>query len=329
MTDRNIAIEEFLQANGQGSALRKPLAGDASVRRYERLIGGMVPAILMDSSPELLDISPFVRLATWLKQQGLSAPLVFASDADTGLVLMEDFGDDLFSSILTLSDGRGAGDCLADELTLYSSAIDLLLRLQELTPPDGLPPYDDEKMLSEVALLTEWYASRLSDGSKQDFLDIWRALLPSARIGGDVLVYVDYHADNLIWLPKRDGLERVGLLDFQDGRLGPPAYDLVSLLEDARRDVSPEFAELMIQRYLSGRPDLEVEAFRTAYAILGAQRNCKILGLFSRLSTRDGKSSYLDLQDRVLGHLTRDLSHPALATLAAWFDRHIELNIAS
>ena len=329
MTDRDAVIEKFLEANGHGRALRKPLAGDASVRRYERLIGGMVPAILMDSPPERLDIGPFVHLATWLKQQGLSAPLIFASDPEAGLILMEDLGDDLFSAILNLSDGREAGDRLADEITLYSTAIDLLHRLQKLTPPEGLPVYDDEKMLSEVSLLTEWYASRLSDGSKQDFLDIWQGLMPLVRVGSDVLVYVDYHADNLIWLSGRQDLERVGLLDFQDGRTGPPAYDLVSLLEDARRDVSPEFAELMIQRYLSGRPDLDTEAFRTAYAILGAQRNCKILGLFSRLAIRDGKSAYLDLQDRVLGHLKRDLNHPALATLAAWFDRHIELNIAS
>ena len=329
MTDRDAVIEKFLEANGHGRALRKPLAGDASVRRYERLIGGMVPAILMDSPPERLDIGPFVHLATWLKQQGFSAPLIFASDPDAGLVLMEDLGDDLFSAILNLSDGREAGDRLADEITLYSTAIDLLLRLQELTLPDGLSHYSDHKMLSDASLLTEWYAPRLSDGAKQDFLDIWRGLLPSARVGGDVLVYFDYHVDNLIWLPKRQDLKRVGLLDFQDGRIGPPAYDLVSLLEDARRDVSPELAELMIQRYLSGRPDLDLKAFRSAYTILGAQRHCKVLGQFSRLATRDGKSSYLDLQDRVLAHLTRNLNHPALATLAAWFDRHIELNIAS
>lgn len=329
MTDRNATIEHFLEINGQGGALRAPLAGDASVRRYERLRGGMSPAILMDAPPEALDIRPFVQIATWLKQAGFTTPVIFASDADAGLVLMEDLGDNLFSALLRPDAGRDEGDLLADDVALYATAVDVLLGLQEQTPPEGLPRYDDDKMLAEVALLTEWYGKHLSEGAKQDYLDIWRELLPATRVGQDSFVYVDYHADNLIWLPDNDGRERVGLLDFQDGRLGPPVYDLVSLLEDARRDVSPGLAAIMIQRYLSGRPDLDTEAFRTAYAVLGAQRNCKILGLFSRLATRDGKPAYLTLQDRVRAHLQQDLAHPHLATLAAWFERHIVLNIAS
>ncbi len=329
MTDRSAAIEHFLDVNGQGRALRGPLAGDASVRRYERLRGGTAPAILMDAPPYLLDTAPFVRLAAWLKQGGFSAPLIFAADADLGLVLMEDLGDDLFSTVLRPGDGQAAGDLLAEEMALYGTAIDVLLALQDQTPLNGLPPYDDEKMLTEAALLTEWFAPRLSEGAKRDYLDIWRDLLPVTRAGAACFVYVDYHADNLLWLPERDGLERVGLLDFQDGRLGPPAYDLVSLLQDARRDVPPDLASLMIQRYLSGRPDLDALAFHHACAVLGAQRNCKILGLFSRLAARNGKTSYLAFQDRVLGHLKRDLATPVLATLAAWFDRHVALNIAS
>lgn len=328
MTERDIAIDDFLKSNGQSLALRKPLAGDASVRRYERLIGGMVPAILMDAPPDLLDIEPFIRLATWLKQQGFSAPLIFASDADLGAVLMEDLGDDLFSALLDMAD-EPVGDRLAEEITLYGTAIDVLLGLQALTPPDGLPAYDDNKMLSEVSLLTEWFAPRLSDTAKQNYQDIWRDLLSKTHVGEDCLVYVDYHADNLIWRPDREGMERVGLLDFQDARLGPPIYDLVSLLEDARRDVPSDIAELMVQRYLSGRPGIDADGFREAYAILGAQRNCKILGLFSRLATRDNKPSYLALQDRVLGHLQQNLTCSSLATLAAWFDDHIALNIAS
>ncbi len=329
MTGRKAAIERFLKANGQGSALRAPLQGDASARRYERLRGGTASAILMDAPPDVLDSAPFVRLAGWLQQQGFSAPLIHAADADLGLVLMEDLGDDLFSTVLRADVGQDQGDLLADEVTLYGTAVDVLLTLQEQTPPEGLPPYDDEKMLSEVGLLTEWFAPRLSEGAKRDFIDTWQELLPVTRAGAACFVYIDYHADNLLWLPERGGLERVGLLDFQDGRLGPPVYDLVSLLQDARRDVSPGLVDLMIQRYLSGRPDLDADTFRNAYAVLGAQRNCKILGLFSRLASRDGKTSYLALQDRVLGHLKHDLAHPALATLAAWFDRHVALNIAS
>lgn len=325
MSERNVQIERFLKVNGQGRALRGPLAGDASARRYERLRGGLCPAVLMDAPPDLLDVEPFVRIGRWLRKEDFSAPLIFAADLEAGLVLMEDLGNDLFSVVLK-PDGAGRQVDAAD---LYGAAIDALIALQRRAPPDGLPAYDREKMLAEVALLTEWYAPSLSQAAKQNFLGIWQELLPATRTGPDTFVYVDYHADNLLWLPEREGLARVGLLDFQDGRLGPPAYDLVSLLEDARRNVPPDLALAMIERYLAAQPDLDSEEFRTAYALLGAQRNCKILGLFSRLAKRDSKTSYLALQDRVRGHLQRDLDHPRLATLAAWFDSHIELNIAS
>lgn len=328
MTDRKATIERFLEVNGQGGALRMPLAGDASMRRYERLRNGPEHAVLMDAPPDSQDIAPFLAIADWLRKQGFSAPRIMASDVDAGLVLMEDLGDDLFNKVLQDREESDAGDRLVDEIALYGSAIDVLLALQDLPPPEGLPAYDDDKMLTEVALLTEWYAPHLSEGAKQDYQEIWRDLLPSVRVGPAALVYVDYHADNLLWLSSREGLQRVGLLDFQDGRIGPMAYDLVSLLEDARRDVTPGLATLMIDRYLSGRPDLDAEALHGAYAVLGAQRNCKILGLFSRLANRDGKTAYLALQDRVLSHLQRDLTKPGLASLAAWFDRHIVLNIA-
>ncbi len=303
--------------------MRKRLAGDASARRYERLIGGPMPAVLMDCPPERLDVRPFLDIAKWLRQAGFTAPLVLGADAGEGLVLMEDLGDALFSRVLAADPRR------VDEEELYGIAVDLLVALQALEPPAWLPAYNDEVMLEEVGRFTKWYASRLGERAKADYLDIWRSLLPSARVGVDAFVYVDYHADNLLWLPGRHGLARVGLLDFQDGRLGPPAYDLVSLLEDARRDVPPDLAERMIARYLAARPALDEDAFRTSYAVLGAQRNCKILGLFSRLAIEEGKTRYLDLRDRVRAHLQRDLAHPALAALAAWFDDNIALNIAS
>lgn len=321
MTDRTATMEKFLQVNGQGRALRKRLAGDASVRRYERLVGGAAPAVLMDCPPDLLDVGPFIRVARWLRGSGLSAPLILAADEEAGLVLMEDFGDDLFSRA---ADAR----CVGEDV-LYGAAVDVLVALQALDPPADLPAYDDDKMLEEVGRFTKWYASRISDRAKADYLEIWRELLPAVRVGEDAFVYVDYHADNLLWLPEREGLAKVGLLDFQDGRLGPPAYDLVSLLEDARRDVSPGLALAMIERYLQARPDLDPDAFRTSYAVLGAQRNCKILGLFSRLAVEENKPQYLALQDRVRSHLQKDLAKSGLAALAAWFEDHIALNIAS
>ena len=279
----------------------------------------------MDCPPERLDVRPFLRIATWLRQAGLCpAPLIFAADEEAGLVLMEDLGDDLFSRVCA----RHEDDAVETEL--YGAAVDVLVAMQALDPLPDLPAYDDDKMLEEAARFIRWYAPDLSDPAKADYLDIWRELLPLVRVGPAALVYVDYHADNLLWLEKRSGLDVVGLLDFQDGRLGPPAYDLVSLLEDARRDVRPALAEAHDRALSSGaRPDLDAAAFRISYAVLGAQRNCKILGLFSRLAAEEGRTQYLALQDRVLGHLQRDLRHPALATLAAWFDDNLALKIAS
>jgi aminoglycoside/choline kinase family phosphotransferase len=316
MAERPAAIDAFLDAHGFGRATRAPLAGDASVRRYVRLTGGPRSAVLMDAPPATLDVRPFLEVAHWLRKRGLSAPEVIAADAAGGLVLLEDLGDDLFSRVL--ADRR-------IEPLLYRTAVDLLAILHQATPDLALPPYDDAWLVREAALLVEWYAPDLGAAAAAEYLAIWRDLLPAARVGDDRFVYVDYHADNLLWLPARPGLARVGLLDFQDARLGPTAYDLVSLLEDARRDVDPGLADAMVQRYLNARPDLNADAFRAAYALLGAQRNAKILGLFTRLARRDGKPHYLDLLPRVRAHLTRDLRRPFLAPLRRWFARHLQL----
>ena len=307
-----IETEHFLQRYGYGGATRAALAGDASARRYERLIGGPKPAVLMRCPPQIR-VEPFLSVASWLHRWRMSAPEVFAIDAGSGQVLLEDLGDDLFSRVLA----RGG-----DERGLYEAAVDLLVKLQRWPPPEDLPAYDDAWLLREALLLPEWYAP---DAPVEDYRAIWEELLPHARVGADGFVYVDYHADNLLWLPGRKGHARIGLLDFQDARLGPPAYDLVSLLEDARRDVPPELANAMVDRYLAARPDLDPQAFRAAYAVLGAQRNAKILGLFSRLARRDGKPAYLALLPRVAGHLKRDLAHPLLAPLRAWCDLHLQL----
>ena len=320
MTEREARIADFLARHGFGDAARTPLAGDASARRYERLRGGPRPALLMDAPPEHMDSRPYLEIAAWLAGLGLSAPQVIAAEPEQGLAVIEDLGNDLFSQVLT------AGT--ADEALLYEAAVDVLLRLQAATPP-ALPRYDDAWLLAEAELLIEWFAPDLPAAVAADYRAIWRDLLPRARVGSECFVYVDYHADNLLWLPEREGLARIGLLDFQDARVGPPAYDLVSLLEDARRDVAPALAAAIIHRYLLRRPDLEPQAFMTAFAVLGAQRNAKILGLFSRLARRDGKPRYLALQPRVLRYFERDLAHPALAPLATWCRHHLGIGARS
>jgi aminoglycoside/choline kinase family phosphotransferase len=315
MTEPVGQLEAFLGAYGFAGAGRAPLAGDASVRRYQRLTGGPRPAVLMTAPPATLDLRPFLVIASWLRLRGLSAPDVIAAEPALGLVLLEDLGDDLFSRMV-VADRRL-------EPLLYETAVDLLVSLHRAVPDPALPRYDDAWLMREAALLVEWYAPDLGAAAAADYLAIWRELLPAARVGANAFVYVDYHADNLLWLPARSGLARVGLLDFQDARLGPCAYDLVSLLEDARRDVDPELAQALVQHYLHARPELDPEAFRTAYALLGAQRNAKILGLFTRLARRDGKSRYLELLPRVCAHYRRDLRHPLLTPLRRWSARHL------
>ena len=320
MTERGSEIEAFLARHGMAGAKRLRLAGDASVRRYERLVGGPQPAVLMDAPPSAIDVRPFLEIARWLRAAGLSAPEVLAADPASGLVLLEDLGDDLFEprpragrrrDPLLRDRGRRAAGCCTGHRRRPRC---------RLTTMPGC-----------CARRSCWSSGTrpgLDAAAKADYRAIWQDLLPAARVGAAGFVYVDYHAANLLWLPARTGLARVGLLDFQDARLGPCAYDLVSLLEDARRDVAPDLAGAMLERYLAARLELDEGAFRAAYALLGAQRNAKILGLFARLASRDRKPRYLDLLPRVRGHLARDLRHPLLGPLARWCASHLQLTAA-
>lgn len=313
MTDRSARIETFLAANGFADARRQPLAGDASARRYERLHGSR-SAVLMDCPPAKLPVRPFLDVQARLSALGFSVPGILAADIAHGFVLLEDLGD------LSFNRAIAAG---ADEERLYDAAVDLLADLQRSTDPTGLPPYDVARFMVELELLVTYSPRDLPSAAADDYRALWRELLDSAFVGPACFVYVDYHADNLHWLDDRAGHRRIGLLDFQDARCGPPAYDLVSLLEDARRDVSPDLRERMIERYHVRRPDLDGPAFRTSFAILGAQRNSKICGLFRRLAFEEGKDRYLDLLPRVEAHLRRDLEHPALTDLRPWYEAHV------
>jgi N-acetylmuramate 1-kinase len=331
MTPRDAAIAEFLAAAGWADARVEPLAGDASNRRYLRLAraGGRAggTAVLMDAPPERgEDVGPFLAVTEWLRGRGLSAPRVLAAEVDAGLLLLEDLGDELFV--------RHVARRPAAERTLYAAAVDLLAGLAAAPPPArigagraamDLAPYDSAVLDREAGLFTGWWlpaVAAVTQGMAADYAGLVAEATAPVAAARDVLVLRDYHAENLLWLPDRTGDARVGLLDYQDALAGHAAYDLVSLLEDARRDTSAELRDGMVARYLAARPETDAEAFRAAYAILGAQRNLKIIGIFARLARRDGKPRYLAMIPRVWQHLQRDLAHPSLATLAAWITRH-------
>ena len=277
-------------------ARRGSLAGDASNRRYERLVLDGRTAVLMDAPPQKgEDIRPFVRIAEFLRACGLSAPQILAQDSENGFLLLEDLGDDLFARVV-VSDP-------AQEMLLYTAATDVLVALHQANPPE-LEPYSPEFMTEMAGLAWRWYQKGIT-GTDAGRAAFETAFLPALRADASeqtALIQRDYHAENLLWLPRRSGVQRVGLLDFQDARTGHPAYDLVSLLKDARRDVSPDVEEAMIRHYIAAT-GWDSGRFRRAYQLLGVQRNLRILGVFARLSLHFGKPHYIDLIPRVWDHL--------------------------
>ena len=316
MSERERERRAFAADAGWGDAAEMPLAGDASARRYARLTQGDGTAVLMDDPPSGHSVAAFVRIAHLLRGMGYSAPEILAADDSHGFALLEDLGDDSFSALL-------AGPASASlERTLYEAATDVLVDLHRQPAPSGLRRYDADWMLDDAKLFLESLADEAADASTAaEFEAAWRGPLEEAAAGLQALCFRDFHAGNLMWLPARDGLGRVGLLDFQDARLGPTAYDLVSLLQDARRDLANGLEGALVMRYLQASTGLDEAAFRTAYAILGAQRAVRIIGVFHRLARRDGKPAYLAHLPRVRGHLDSNLAHPVLAPVRAWFDR--------
>lgn len=321
MAEREATVAAFLAANGWGSARRFPLAGDASFRRYARLRRGGATTMLMDAAPPQEDVRPYVAIAGALRDLGFSAPDILAADLAAGLLLLEDLGDDTYTRLLAKGD---------DETALYALAVDVLIALHRRFDPTpaAAPPYDDGRLLAEAGLLVDWFLPAVTgeetpSAVRENYFDLWRGLFPVARAVPNTLVLRDYHVDNLMRIAGRGGVAACGLLDFQDAVIGPVTYDIVSLLEDARRDVAPALAAAMIARYLAASPALDRAAFEASYAVLGAQRNCKIVGIFTRLSRRDGKPQYLAHIPRVWRLIEQDLRHPALAPMRQWLDRHI------
>ena len=314
MTNRTVLAEALIAQTPWANAVRAPLAGDASNRRYERLTDPDTgkAAVLMDAPPEKgEDVCAFVRISNHLRAVGLSAPEIYAEDAEFGFLLLEDLGDDLFARLLQNKPEL--------ERPLYEAATDVLIALHQ-SPLLPLDSYGPTLMAELATLAVTKYADGITGTPDAEVRDRFERRLEDVlhreTQGPKVLIQRDYHAENLLWLPERDGVQRVGLLDFQCAMLGHPAYDLVSLLQDVRRNVPAGIEMRMVNRYLSAS-GMDEHNFRTAYAVLGAQRNLRILGVFARLGAEYGKPHYVDMIPATWRHLMRDLEHPALAPVAS------------
>ncbi|MBE2276592.1 MAG: phosphotransferase [Rhodobacteraceae bacterium] len=314
MTQRDAEKQAFLQAAGWGAARRMHLAGDASARRYERLDRGGDAAVLMDAPPGCGDdAADFLRIADHLAGLGLSPPAVLHADVPRGLVLLEDLGDGLVNTLVAADPGR--------ERPLLTLAAEVLLHLQSAPPPiqpPDLPDLSAADWAATTAIAAEVYA-RAVTGTAPEAAPITVALAAALAAHADgprVLILRDYFGGNLLWLPQRRGLARLGLLDFQLAQMGQPEYDLVSLLQDARRDIAPETETAVIARFANARGQTAA-GIAPAIATLGALRALRILGVFARLCLVAGKPGYLAHLPRVWGQLQRNLAHPALAELHA------------
>jgi aminoglycoside/choline kinase family phosphotransferase len=307
-------LDEFLKSHGWEGSVVTPVAGDASFRRYFRVASATRgKAILMDAPPPHEDPRPFIHIAQYLNGHQFRAPAIFATDLSRGLLLIEDFGDRRMREHLD--------DHPEDEAAVYRAAIDAIVRLAQ-TPAVQAQPYDMATYMREVQLLSEWYMPAMGISfDARAFDQLWTDALAPLADYQKVTVLRDYHAENIMLL--EDGQQ--GIIDFQDALVGHPAYDLVSLLQDARRDVSPALeAEMLAYYHAKAKPGADFDAH---YALLGAQRNTKIIGIFTRLWKRDGKARYLSFLPRMWALLERDLAHPALAPVKLWFDTHIPLDI--
>jgi len=309
MTDRKAEIDRFLSTTQWAAAKRQVIAGDASNRRYLRLHQpDDTTAILMDAPPSAGEtVLPFIQIADHLRAAGLSAPEILAQNLNDGFLILEDFGDALFADLMATDPSQ--------EIPLYRAAADVLLHLHLQDPKHDLPHCGTSWLTSMIDPVFQWYAPEASAYDVAAFKALFRGLAEDVAAHPSVVILRDYHVQNLLLLPDRDGVKQVGILDFQDAMLGHPAYDLVSILQDARRDVSPD-TEAAILNYFLTQTTTDEADFRKAYAVLGVQRNLRILGIFARLCLQDGKAQYVDFIPRVWRYVLRNLEHPALVDLA-------------
>lgn len=354
--DREEVKIAFLKAAGLGAAERRPLPGDASTRRYERLILPSGASLMLMDAPPLAESPPcdpswtpaeraaagwnalarlaagrvdaFAAIAAHLRGLGLSAPVVEALDAAQGLAVIEDFGEGVFARLI----GTGT-----DEPDLYFTAVDVQARLHDAPPPgvlsvDGftwpLQIYDATALKAGADLFIDWQprlnpSIEVGQTARAEWDDLWTDIAARGESGATVFTHRDYHAENLLWLPDRAGPARVGLIDFQDAVVAHPSWDLHSLLQDARRDVAPELEAAALDRYFALRPEIDRDGFLDDYAALAALNEARILGIFARLIVRDGKPRYRPFLPRLWRQLARNLETPALAGLKRWFERHV------
>jgi aminoglycoside/choline kinase family phosphotransferase len=356
-SSRSDLARDFLISAGMGDAALTRLPGDASTRSYARLVSPQGSRLILMDAPTAAESLPcgpeaddasrtaagynamarlaacrvdaFVGADLFLRRQGFSAPEVIAFDVANGFAVMEDLGPNLFAQRIE------AG---AHALTFYEAAVDLLVRLHETATPDALPvpgappwpllAYDDLALKTGADLFLDWQprlaqAADFGAEARLAWEVLWAPIRARGAAGASVFTHRDYHAENLIWLEARQGLARVGLLDFQDCVRAHPAWDLLSLLQDARRDVAPELETAMLARYFAARPQVDRDAFLADYAALATLNNARIVGIFSRLIVRDDKPRYRDFLPRMWRLLARNLAHPDLAGLKAWFDRYV------
>ncbi len=352
MTDREAIKSEFLLSAGFADAARHSLPGDASTRRYERLVRADGSTFMLMDQPPAIETQPcragetvderissgynamarlaagrieaFVGADHFLRSQGLSAPEIFEIDTANGLLISEDLGDNLFARLVE----RGE-----DENPLYLSAIEAQVKLHEATPPDTLDhdwpllSYDDLALKTGAALFVEWYPKydttrSLSDEALQDWEDLWAPLRRRAEAGATAFIHRDYHAENLLWLPDREGVARVGMIDFQDCLRAHPSWDLLSLLQDARRDVSRDLEARCLDHYFGLRPTVDRTAFMKDYNALATLNEARILGIFARLVVHFKKPRYEAFIPRMWGHIARNVRAPGMEGLKDWFERN-------
>jgi tRNA threonylcarbamoyl adenosine modification protein YjeE len=343
------ALRQFLDDAGYADARRRRMPGDASTRSYARLVRDDGVVILMNSplrpdGPTVYDgksysaavhlaedVKPFVAIDNGLRARGFSAPSIHHADLDSGFLITEDFG----------SAGFIEGDPPQPIAERYEAATDMLAALHREALPEILPvapqityaihTFDTEALLVEVGLMLEWYmpdrGAELTDNLRVEFVMMWRDLLSKPASAARTWALRDFHSPNLIWLDERTGTARVGIIDFQDAVLGPAAYDMVSLLQDARVDVPEQLELALLTRYVKARrasdDSFDPAGFAELYAIMSAQRNTRLLGTFARLNRRDGKPQYLRHQPRIWTYLNRSLAHPVLARARAWYSANV------